>query len=282
MSRDSNSHLPDSEDFALCHAAPRPAKGVTCPKLRYHSMITDSFQEDKVAFYHYVSLEPSEGMKPPNTASFWQEGQWYIQPQTNFSGIQIPEWTRSRNEGRGPKSGWSFPTVFITHFWLDNAITPRKSNMAPEAKVCLNHFGCSPWASLGTGPCSCALQLQPGASECSHPLYYWHIKTCPNQHSQEENSALLSPGPECQALYSFTTSNSENENEKNRLLDLSCLHGLNNLGKGLGCLSAPWGYGRRKPLHSKGRKVAQMPWNCTKGIKFSCYPDGLSRNPRTY
>ena len=48
--------------------------------------------------------------------------------------------------------------------------------------------------------------------------------------------------------YVSTMSNSENENEKRRLTDLSCPHGLENLGKGLTCLCPLWGHVRRKPL----------------------------------
>lgn len=115
------------------------------------------------------------------------------------------------------------------------------------------HLGAPRGPVWGVGVCSSTLQFQAGASECSRLLGSCHPQICPNMKSQEKKPALLPPAPEHQALfhplsYVSTMSNSENENEKSRLTDLSCPHGLENLGKGPTCLCPLWGHVRRKPL----------------------------------
>lgn len=173
----------------------------------------------------------------------------YSHTKSNFSGIQIPEQARPRNEGRNEgralKCGWGFPGVLVT-FGIHRTITPRNPVWGPGHKVARINLGVHHAPAWGTGLGTYILQFQAGDSN-AHPV--WHSQTCPRSQgwlSAQPGGELSSPSPGARApgslfhgLYLSTVSSSENENENNGLIEISGLRGLNDLGKRPVCLCAP-------------------------------------------
>lgn len=122
----------------------------------------------------------------------------YLYTKSSFSGIQILEQARSRNEGTGPQTECLLPVDSqCSHAWQ---IHCGSKDIRLLESIWVFPMGLD--VVWGIGVCSSTLLFQAGASECSHLLGSCHTQICPTMNSQQKNPALLPPGPEHQAFYS--------------------------------------------------------------------------------
>ena len=146
----------------------------------------------------------------------------------------------ARNNRKGLSLGKGFLKCLFRTFGIP-------SNTGPRTKGCLNQSECSQVQPHPSPPGRGFWTLTPSAPDAPS-LAQGH-----RAGNQEESPTLLPPGPDLQALISTNSiwlpwGIKKNENENNRLIEISCLHGLNDLGKGPTCLCVPWSCVRRRFL----------------------------------
>ena len=123
----------------------------------------------------------------------------HLYTKSSFSGIQILEQAKSRNEGTEPQTECLLPVDSqCSHAWQ---IHCGSKDIRLLEFIWVFPMGLG--MVWGIGVCSSTLLFQAGASEHSHLFGSCHTQICPTMNSQQKNPALLPPGPEHQAFYSI-------------------------------------------------------------------------------